>query len=72
MNGVMLKKQKISYKRREMIRDCYCHTCEEEYHHMGIQSHRAKHRNRLEDCTITYSNGKTCTNEFSKYRPKAI
>jgi len=38
---------------------CFCHTCHKEFHHLGIARHRAMHRNRRENCKITYTNGKT-------------
>ena len=46
--------------------DCYCVTCDEEYHHLGIMSHRAAHRRRKEKCVIEYSDGRTLTHDFSK------
>lgn len=49
------------------IRDCYCHTCDKSFHHLGIASHRAKHRRRQENCKITYSNGKTFIHYFSTF-----
>jgi hypothetical protein len=45
---------------------CYCHTCEKRFHYLGINSHRAKHRRKKEDCTITYTYGNTLTFNFSK------
>lgn len=45
---------------------CYCHTCKKSFHYLGINSHRAAHRRRAEDCTITYSKGDTKTFKFSK------
>lgn len=38
---------------------CHCHTCEKDYHHLGIARHRAMHRDNNETCTITYSGGNT-------------
>ena len=46
-------------------KDCYCHTCDKWFHHLGIASHRASHRQRLQDCEITYANGETFTHDFS-------
>lgn len=44
----------------------YCHTCKKRMHPMGIARHRAMHRERREDCTITFTGGKTYTYEYSK------
>jgi len=48
-----------------MERTCYCHTCNRYFHWLGINSHRAAHRNRGEICTITYSRGNTVTFDWS-------
>ena len=40
-------------------KECYCHTCEREFHYLGIASHRKAHLNRGEQCRITYTNGDT-------------
>ncbi len=47
-------------------KDCYCHTCQREFNHMGIAKHRATHRNKKENCRITYSNGDTWTHAFGE------
>jgi len=52
------------------IKKCYCHTCDKNIHYLGIARHRAAHRNRREDCKITFSSGNTWTYKFSKLRPK--
>lgn len=44
---------------------CYCHTCEEDYHHLGIARHRAMHRDKGEDCTITFSDGSKYSYNYS-------
>ena len=54
----------------EQEKDCYCHTCKKEYHHLGIARHRAMHRDNKEKCVITFSTGKTYTFDFSKWRIK--
>ncbi len=38
---------------------CYCHTCNEWYHYLGITGHRAGHRHRKERCKITFTHGDT-------------
>lgn len=47
-------------------KDCYCHNCDKDFHHLGIASHRATHRRKNEDCVITYSDGKTFKHLFSQ------
>ncbi len=39
-------------------KDCYCFTCDRDFHHMGIARHRAAHRDRAEDCKIMFSDGR--------------
>lgn len=50
------------------MKDCYCHTCEKEYHHLGIARHRGMHRDKYEDCEITYSTGKRISHQYSTLR----
>ena len=38
---------------------CYCHTCKRWFHHMGIARHRAMHRDKAQNCEITFSDGET-------------
>lgn len=45
--------------------DCYCHTCDREFHSLGIARHRAMHRDRSEDCEIQYSDGVTYKHNFA-------
>ena len=45
---------------------CYCHTCKRGIHHLGINRHRAMHREKSEDCVITYTYGDTYTFKFSE------
>lgn len=47
---------------------CYCHTCKRDYHPLGIARHRAMHRDKREDCTITFSKGNTLVYKYSKRR----
>ncbi len=37
----------------------YCHNCKKDFHPLGIMRHRAMHRDKKENCKITFSNGKT-------------
>jgi len=45
-------------------KDCFCYKCKKYFNSLGIASHRAAHRNRGEDCTISY-NGTQITHHFS-------
>ena len=45
---------------------CYCHTCGKAFHYLGITRHRAMHRDRKEDCTITFTYGDTYTWKYSE------
>lgn len=47
-------------------KNCFCHTCNKEFHYLGINSHRALHRRRHQDCRITYTHGDTYVFKFSK------
>lgn len=40
----------------------YCHRCERRFHPLGIMRHVAMHRDKRENCTVTY------TRETSTYR----
>ena len=46
---------------------CYCHTCGRFFHYLGVNRHRAMHRDRMQDCVITYTYGDTHTFYFSRY-----
>jgi hypothetical protein len=47
-------------------KNCYCYTCEKEFHYLGIARHRAMHRDRKEDCRIEYTNGDVYNHNYSK------
>lgn len=53
-------------KKISQTKDCHCHTCAKDFHSLGIMSHRAGHRNRNEDCKITFTYGNTVTYNFSQ------
>lgn len=44
---------------------CYCHRCDNYYHHLGIKNHKNMHKNRNESVRITYSDGSTKIHKFS-------
>jgi len=45
-------------------KNCFCHTCKRAFHYLGINRHRAMHRDRKENCKITYTNGNIHTFKF--------
>lgn len=47
-------------------KNCYCHTCKRAFHYLGINRHRAMHREKRQDCKITYTYGDTYIFEYSK------
>ena len=47
-------------------KNCTCHTCKRYFHYLGIARHRAKHRERKEDCRITYTNGDTFLHGYAE------
>ena len=40
-------------------KECHCHTCRKDFHFLGIARHRAMHRDKKENCKITYTHGDT-------------
>ena len=48
-------------------KNCYCHTCEKEFHCLGIARHRAMHRDKQENCKISYTNGDIFIHEFAQF-----
>lgn len=48
------------------MEDCYCHTCNKNISPHEILKHREVHRDKKEDCTITYKEGVTISYKFSK------
>jgi hypothetical protein len=55
-----------------MMADCYCHTCDREFHSLGIARHRAMHRERREDCKIQYSDGVTYFHNYAARAPQKM
>lgn len=49
--------------KKEITQDknCFCHTCNKEFHYLGINRHRAWHRDNRTNCKITYTYGNTET-----------
>lgn len=45
---------------------CYCHTCKRGFLPLGIARHRAMHRDKKEDCKISYSDGYTYEHNYSR------
>ena len=55
----MLTQVQKSILRRKSDEDCFCHTCNAGFNHLGIARHRAMHRDNKENCKITFSKGDT-------------
>lgn len=49
---------------------CRCNTCNKNIMHMGIARHRSMHRDKYEDCEITYSNGDTYVHGYSELKKR--
>jgi len=47
-------------------KNCTCHTCHKDFHHLGISRHRAMHRARKERCRISYSHGGICLYKYDE------
>ena len=47
-------------------KNCRCHTCDRDFHYLGITRHRAAHRERKEDCVITFTYGNTRKYAYSR------
>ena len=45
---------------------CYCHTCKKDFQSNGIARHRAMHRDKKQDCKITFTHGDTYSWKFSE------
>lgn len=56
--------------RNKSDEDCFCHTCGCGFNHLGIARHRAGHRDRKEDCKITFSKGDTYVYNYSRSQTK--
>lgn len=48
-------------------KNCFCFTCSKAYHYLGIARHRALHRDRGEDCKISFTDGRVET--YLYYKP---
>ncbi len=45
-------------------KNCYCHTCGIYYHYLGIARHRTMHKEKKENCKITYTHGDTYEHKY--------
>lgn len=43
---------------------CYCNTCNRSFHPLGIMRHIAMHRDRCENCIVTFTYGDTYKYNF--------
>lgn len=53
-----------------MAATIHCETCNRWFKPLGIMRHRAMHRDRHEDCVITFTRGKRYKYSFSKLKDK--
>jgi hypothetical protein len=51
------------------FKTCICYTCVKTFHYLGIARHRAMHRDKKEDCKITYANGETLIHRYNPLLP---
>lgn len=47
-------------------KSCYCHTCKRPFHYLGIARHVSMHRDRKENCEVTYTRGDTYDYKFGE------
>lgn len=48
-----------------ILATCHCLTCNKSFHSLGIARHRAMHREREENCTIEYKDGRIIDHFFA-------
>lgn len=54
----------------EQEKKCYCHNCMKYFHYLGINRHRAMHRDKKERCKITFTYGNTVIYKFDEDRKR--
>jgi len=47
-------------------KNCYCYTCKKDFHYLGIARHRAMHRDKKQNCVISYTSGEKYLYRFSE------
>nr|DAF05730.1 MAG TPA: C2H2 type zinc-finger protein [Caudoviricetes sp.] len=47
-------------------KSCYCHTCNKDFHYLGINRHVAMHRDKRQRCKVTYTYGDTYIYPFDE------
>lgn len=57
-------------KMYEREKKCYCHNCMKYFHYLGINRHRAMHRDKKERCKITFTYGNTVIYKFDESKTK--
>jgi len=50
------------------FKNCYCYTCGKSFHYLGIARHRAKHRDKRQNCKISYTNGDTYIFDYAELK----
>lgn len=51
-------------------KNCTCHTCGKDFHYLGIARHRTKHRDKRENCEISFTHGNRYLYLFSQIEKK--
>ena len=46
------------------MKNCFCFTCDKEFHSLGIARHRAMHKDKKENCKIAFADGKVVSYTF--------
>ena len=63
-----LNQRRVIRMKVTSYKNCFCATCMKDFHYLGIARHRAMHRDKRENCEITYTNGKTYLHNFSELK----
>ena len=51
-------------------KNCYCFTCDKDFHYLGIARHISMHRSKKEACKVMYTNDNI--REFSDTKSNSI
>ena len=53
-------------------KNCFCVTCQKDFHYLGIARHRHMHKEKKETCRIIYTNGTIYLHEYNKENKRAV
>lgn len=57
-------------REEHLLATCHCETCNRSFHPLGIARHRAAHRDKAENCTIEYDDGRIVDHFFARQEVK--